>query len=151
MSTRRCYLAGPMRGLIENNFPKFLSVAERLRQFGFEVLSPAEMDIEAGLDPRGKSLAELEAEFTPQILREVIRRDLDAIQTLRPENKDFLVLLPGWENSRGAGAEAYLARLLGLSIWSLDFSQGCGTLSCGCDVVPAIAEIELRPVGWRLK
>lgn len=149
MSNRRTYLAGKMSGIPEGNFPLFLRTAAKLRDYGFDVICPAEMDIEAGFDARGMTQEEVIAYLTPQRMREIIRRDLDAILTLRPENHDFITLLPGWESSRGAGAEAYLAQWMGLELYKLDFSCGCGTLQC--EPQPSIAEIELAPVTWRLK
>lgn len=42
----RIYLAGPMRGYAEFNFPAFHAAAARLREQGHTVFNPAERDIE---------------------------------------------------------------------------------------------------------
>lgn len=139
MSNRTLYLAGPMTGYIDSNFPLFLQVGEKLRHLGFNVISPAELDLEAGLDPRGLSLRELEELFTPQKMREVIRRDIDAILQLRPENGDFIATLPYWEASRGVGAEVYMGRWAGLGIYNVG-------LSPATDLV--LMKIDLAPVDW---
>jgi len=48
----RCYLAGPMRGIPEYNFPAFFAAATSIRDRGIEVWSPAENDVhQDGFDP----------------------------------------------------------------------------------------------------
>lgn len=107
MAKPTCYLAGPMTGYFEYNFPAFIAMATTLRKLGFEVISPAELDIEAGHDPRGIPAEEFAKTFTEAKLRKVIRRDINAILQLRPKRGDFIALMKGWERSRGAGAEVY--------------------------------------------
>lgn len=41
---KRIYIAGPMTGLRELNFPAFNAEAARLRAAGWEVLNPAEIN-----------------------------------------------------------------------------------------------------------
>lgn len=41
----RLYLAGPMNGYPEKNFPAFHDAAAKLREVGYEVISPAENPI----------------------------------------------------------------------------------------------------------
>lgn len=45
----RLYLAGPMTGLPEKNYPAFHAEAARLRALGYTVVSPAEIDTVDGL------------------------------------------------------------------------------------------------------
>lgn len=99
----RCYLAGPMRGIPEFNFPAFYAAAAVLRERGYEVWSPAENDVhEDGFDPT-KDVA--------QPMRHYMKRDLPAVL-----NADFVAVLPGWENSQGATLEVTVARACGLPV-----------------------------------
>ncbi len=41
----KLYLAGPMRGIKDYNFPTFMEMAKRLRSMGLQVWNPAERDI----------------------------------------------------------------------------------------------------------
>lgn len=103
--SRSCYIAGPMRGIPEFNFPAFHAAAAHLRAEGWTVISPAEMDEEAG-----------DHVFTFQQNREFVRRDVEALLILRPENRDAIFFLPGYERSKGATAELHLGRWLGLEL-----------------------------------
>lgn len=110
----RIYLAGPMRGYPEFNHPAFIRGAEQLRHGGHEVFSPAEHDLQLGLDPAGLSgdQAEVERKFP---LRRCLGDDLAWICA----SADAVVLLDGWEVSAGARAEAATALALGLPVWQL--------------------------------
>ena len=97
------YIAGPMRGYPEFNFPMFDRVARMVRKAGWTVINPAELDRVFGI-----------LEFStlpPEFLREAMRRDLPAICGC-----DAIALLPGWEDSAGVSVELALAKLLGLQI-----------------------------------
>ncbi len=107
-----CYLAGPMRGYLHCNFPAFDEAEKRVKELypDIQVINPAVLDREEGIDP-----AEVDADtFTPDFIRGIVKRDLDALLTLRAEQGDFICLLPGWEFSTGAGAEASVCTWLGI-------------------------------------
>lgn len=100
------YVAGPMRGIPEFNFPLFNAVAYCLREDGSVVFNPAERDIErhGGVDiSKGNLTGSLEQASTEHkfSLREALAEDLDFI--CRYASK--VVMLPGWEGSAGAMAE----------------------------------------------
>ncbi len=104
------YISGPMRGYAEFNFPAFDAAAKVLREQGYAVLSPAEMDREHGFDGNGLTgtTEELDAvDFCPAT---AIRRDLDVILAAECVG---VIVLPNWEGSRGANVEVSLAQLLG--------------------------------------
>jgi hypothetical protein len=91
---RRIYIAGPMTGLPEYNFPAFNAAAERLRGDGWHVENPAEHGHVAG------------AEWS-----DYLRWDLSRVVTVAA-----VYLLPGWPQSKGATLEVTVARALGLAI-----------------------------------
>lgn len=97
----KCYVAGPMTGYPELNYPLFHSTAEKLRTMGFEVVSPAELNpIE-----------------TPY--REAMVRDILALIEC-----DHICMLDGWEKSRGASLENHIAVVLGITQIELTTNGG---------------------------
>lgn len=89
------YLAGPMAGLPEKNFPAFKAAAEALRHAGYSVLSPAEFGLPDGLD-----------------WTEYLRYDLRQMLTCKA-----VAVLPGWQLSRGAQLETSTAAALNIPIY----------------------------------
>jgi hypothetical protein len=87
------YVAGPMTGLPEHNFPAFHAAAAMLRAQGFLVYNPAEM-----------------GEITDPLLT-LIKHDVCAILECT-----HMFMLPDWENSKGAKAERGLADWMSLII-----------------------------------
>lgn len=100
------YIAGPMTGVEDFNFPAFDDAEKDLMDRGWAVISPASMDREHGFDPK-KDSADAE------MMQAVIDRDVDAIL----HKADALALLPGWEKSTGANAEIALAKWKGIKIY----------------------------------
>lgn len=112
----KIYVAGPMRGIPEFNFPAFYAAAAKLRADGHEVFNPAERDnekhgtdISVGNVTGDESIATQQHGFN---LREALGADLAWICA----EADAIALLPGWENSKGAAAERATAIALGLEI-----------------------------------
>lgn len=99
----KAYIAGPMRGYPGHNFDAFDEAAERLTVLGFDVINPAAMDRAAGYDGVG--------DFPDGFVREAMRRDLSAICDC-----DAIVLIAGWEKSKGVAVELALAKYLGLEV-----------------------------------
>lgn len=97
----KIYVAGPMRGIPEFNFPAFHVAAAKLRAEGHLVFNPAERDIQHhdGFN-----------------LREALKDDLEFICL----HADAVAVLPGWESSKGAQAEVATAKALGLAIIELE-------------------------------
>jgi len=92
------YIAGPMSGIPQYNFPAFDEASESLEKEGWIVINPAEMDREVGFDPDVDTV-------TQQFLDAAMVRDVDAIM----HRATAMAMLPGWERSRGALAEKALA------------------------------------------
>lgn len=86
----RIYIAGPMSGVKNFNFPAFNEAAEYLRSWGYEVENPAG-------NPSQRSWAGYMRQAIPQML-----------------TCDAIALLPGWAGSRGATLEAGIASELGM-------------------------------------
>ena len=94
--TRIIYISGPITGIPEGNRPAFAAMAARLRADGHTVINPHELIREV---------------FRPLTWEDYMRDDLTALLTCT-----HLVLLPGWESSRGARLEKYVAEHLGMSV-----------------------------------
>lgn len=94
---KRIYIAGPMTGLPELNFPAFHAAAAALRAQGHHVENPAEINA----DPKAQWL-------------DCMRMDIARLVTC-----DAVLMLPGWQNSRGALVEHGLAVGLGLEVLSV--------------------------------
>lgn len=114
----KVYLAGPMRGIPEFNFPAFTSAAAVLRERGYFVFSPHERDIAKHGDiSKGNLTGDNDQAVKDHgfDLREALADDLIFIC----REAAGIVLLPGWENSKGAQAERATAVALGLEVLSL--------------------------------
>lgn len=108
------YLAGPMRGIKDFNFPAFHKAADALRLQGHNVFNPAERDEMVHGKDVGKSETGDLGEATQKgfSLREALAADTAWICL----QADGIAMLPGWENSKGARAEKALAEALGLGV-----------------------------------
>jgi nucleoside 2-deoxyribosyltransferase len=94
---KRVYIAGPMTGYPDLNFPTFHRVAARYRAKGLEVVNPAEINS----DPAAGWV-------------DCMRNDIRELVTC-----DAIVLLPGSERSKGASLELHIARALGMGVHEL--------------------------------
>ena len=89
------YIAGPMRGIPELNFPAFDSAEEKWRKRGWGVVNPAQMDREHGYVPTKSQTV-----FKDLSIQQAMSRDLPAVA-----GTHAIALLPGWEKSQGAKME----------------------------------------------
>lgn len=108
----RGYIGGPMRGYPKFNFPAFDRARDLAIQMGLDPISPADLDRNSGFHEDAPAADA----FGPEITREFVTRDSQALLSLRAELGDWIALLPGWERSTGAVAEFFIARWLGLRI-----------------------------------
>lgn len=109
------YIAGPMRGVQEFNFPAFDEAADSLYDAGYTSFSPADHDRISGFDPTGLTGFESPGELGFN-LRGALAADLEWLT----QNADIICLLDGWEHSKGARAELATAAALGLRAGTLD-------------------------------
>lgn len=97
MADKAVYIAGPMTGIEEYNYPAFFAAEDRFKAAGWKVFNPARHDaswITDDMDPDW---------VRAQYMRQDIIDVMDA---------DAIALLPGYENSKGALAELTVARIL---------------------------------------
>jgi nucleoside 2-deoxyribosyltransferase len=105
-SIRRIYLAGPMRGYEDYNIPAFEKAASKLRNQGYEVIVPHEIDVAKNRDPRVVGDVPLRV-YMADDLPEVCKSDL-------------VVMLPGWHMSQGARLERLVASEVGIPVKELE-------------------------------
>ena len=99
----KIYIAGPMRGLPNFNYPAFHYYAKAHRDVGWDVENPAEIGAKYGTPEQINA--------DPATLAAVIAADLIALETC-----DAVFLLDGWQNSSGARTELAAALHYGLKI-----------------------------------
>lgn len=115
---KNIYLAGPMRGIPNFNFPAFDYAAAKLRKRGYKVFNPADRDRAKYGDAIANNAAGSEEHASKSIgfsIREALLADLEWIC----RHADTVAVLPGWETSRGAAAEIATAKALGINIMYL--------------------------------
>lgn len=120
------YIAGPMRGIPLFNFPAFDRAADVLRSHCHYPINPADLDRKIGFDPKSLPV-DYDWKNLDAIgfrIRDAAKRDLMAII----DDATAILLLPGWERSKGARAERSVAEWIGLKIFtSHDFPEvACG-------------------------
>lgn len=92
------YVAGPMTGYPDFNYPAFNDAAEALLSAGYEVRNP--VDSEQHNDTGGH-------QTWSWYLRQALKMLVEA---------DGVALLDGWEESRGARLEVHVAEQLGMDV-----------------------------------
>lgn len=111
----KVYVAGPMTGIANFNYPAFHAASAGLREQGHEVFSPAERDMERD----GKDWG---AEQTDGDLQAAKAKGFNRRKALGDDlawicaEADAIAMLPGWEKSSGARAEKSAAEALGLDV-----------------------------------
>lgn len=91
---RTIYVAGPMTGLPDFNYPAFNAAAAQLRAMGHTVLNPAENPVPACGTWQG---------YMRMALAQLVQCEC-------------IVLLPGWAESKGALIERKLAQVLQMEV-----------------------------------
>lgn len=109
----RLYIAGPMTGYPDFNYPAFHAAAEHLRAAGYDVLNPADSEAE---NTTGE----------PQEWTWYMRRAIAMLV-----QADGIALLPGWTESKGARLEAYLAEVLDMQAQRVEAWLGMEDVPAG--------------------
>ena len=91
MKKIKVYIAGPISGMPDLNKPEFADMADKLRKAGFDAVNPHETceGIEGWV--------------------ECMKADIKQLMDC-----DYIILLDGWNNSRGCRIEIALCRELGI-------------------------------------
>jgi len=95
---KKVYLSGPMTGVPNKNFGEFNRVAALLRKNGYEVINP----VEFGDESKGWQFN--------------IKRDIKLIIDEEPEG---IVLLDGWQDSKGVTVELFIGNTLDILVFTL--------------------------------
>jgi len=91
------YISGPMTGLPDFNYPAFEEALKRLTAAGLRCVSPHTLHGDAA---------------KTSTWSDFLRRDVKAMMDC-----SALVMLPGWENSRGAQLERLIAEKLNIAVF----------------------------------
>jgi hypothetical protein len=94
----KLYIAGPMTGIKDNNFPEFFYTENHLLYCGYEVCNPAKIGA-PGLTWREYMMLDI-----PELMK-----------------CDGVCVLDDWFNSKGASLEVSIAKALDIPIQSLDY------------------------------
>ncbi len=92
---KRIYISGPMTGIPSLNFPAFKAEEQRLAALGYEVINPADLNLDSD----------------DKTWHECMRTDLKALLDC-----DTIALLDGWQHSSGTHLEMHLAHRVGMKI-----------------------------------
>lgn len=108
------YISGPMTGYTEYNYPYFNMIASRLREQGFNILSPSEVD----------DGEQVKASAGNQHYSYYLKKAM-----LMMCNADAIIMLEGWTRSKGARAELGFMLDCGMPAFKLEDSIGVLWLS----------------------
>lgn len=98
----RAYIAGPMTGIADFNYPAFNAAATLLRTQGVNAINPADHGVVPGAT-----------------WEDYLRSDIAQLATC-----ESIYFLPGWSKSRGALLEHHIATALGMRLLFADEAEG---------------------------
>lgn len=100
----KMYISGPMTGIAGHNFTAFDKIRDLIKDAGIIPVSPADItrSLATEMDIQDYSLIPM---------KKYLQEDFAALFEC-----DSIIMLKGWENSKGARAEHALAVALGLEI-----------------------------------
>jgi hypothetical protein len=113
------YLAGPMTGIPQFNYPTFHAAAKILREKGLTIASPAEMDTP---EQQEVALASTNGAIPSsgfvgdQTWGMTLGKDIAFIA----DEAAGIIALPGWNKSKGARLEVTCANLLKKPVYEFD-------------------------------
>lgn len=109
--SKKYYLAGPMSGIPQFNFPAFDRACEVLRASGLDIVSPHEHDTPETQKAARASVdgAPMPKESGAESWAECLARDVVLVGDVCAG----IIFLPDWQRSRGAKLEAFTGLLCG--------------------------------------
>lgn len=99
----KIYITGPMTGLPDYNRKAFAEATAQLRDLGFKVVNPHELK-----EPF------LKVNDPDYNWRQYLARDISVLLT---DDIEGVVVLPGWDKSRGSVLEIHVAQYMGLKVF----------------------------------
>jgi len=122
------YLGGPMTGIPQFNFPHFDHVAGVLRERGYNIISPAELD-----EPETRDAALASSDGAPgsgaandEPYESFLARDLIIVSMPACIGGIFI---NGWQHSRGARGESWVLQFLNKDLYEYDEFDGSPVLT----------------------
>ena len=110
------YLAGPMSGIPQFNYPAFHRIAGKLREMGYTIQSPAELDTpeqqEAAMASKDGAVGTL-VNATGITWGDTLAKDVKLVSDV----VDGIIAMPTWYKSRGARLEIFVATLCKKPVW----------------------------------
>ena len=97
---KRIFIAGPMRGYEKYNFPKFDRIEKLLNDFGIDCVNPGRIS---------RRFKEKDVNSDISVYNEMVRLQQEAERTC-----DSILLLDGWQWSKGVQLEVKTAAELGM-------------------------------------
>lgn len=101
--SKKIYIAGPMSGYDNFNYPAFHKAADELRELGCSVESPAEYEGRPLMPPTKE-----DAKPHSYYMREALEKLMQC---------DAILMLKGWKKSEGACLELSIAQALDMAIY----------------------------------
>jgi hypothetical protein len=106
----RVYIAGPMTGIPQFNFPAFEAAARSLRNNGYFVISPHESDtpeVQKAAWASADGRLDANGMVADQTWGQILAKDVIIVA----DKVDAIAFLPNWQRSRGAKLEALVGLL----------------------------------------
>jgi Domain of unknown function (DUF5664)/Domain of unknown function (DUF4406) len=118
MSYETIYIAGPMRGISDFNFPAFDEAEAYLRSLpelkDWEIISPANIDRSRGIE----DTSGVGAPVSLESFQSCMRIDLAIVA-----RSHAVFLMKGWEGSEGANDEVFVANTCGVELWIAEYDE----------------------------